>query len=208
MRVSALLLFFFASTSLFASNVSEPSAPPASPSVHGDVADPSGAIVPGAEIDLVDASGAVAGTGHSTGDGSFQIAAPHTGSYTLVVSEPGFETIHSAIVIPASVAGAPSAQVLAAPLHIVLPIAALATNVHVSADTSEDLASTEDNHDASVLTSSDLKQLPIFDNDYATAMSAFLDDSATATGGSGLIVDGVEAQPRHGLRIGRPRSSH
>ena len=39
----------------------------------------------------------------------------------------------------------------------------------------------------------DLKALPIFDNDYVTAMSAFLDDSATATGGSGLIVDGVEA---------------
>ena len=35
--------------------------------------------------------------------------------------------------------------------------------------------------------------MPIFDNDYATAMSAFLDDSATGTGGSGLMVDGVEA---------------
>ena len=43
------------------------------------------------------------------------------------------------------------------------------------------------------MTSQDLKSLPIFDNDYATAMSAFLDDSATATGGSGLLVDGVEA---------------
>ena len=43
------------------------------------------------------------------------------------------------------------------------------------------------------MTADDLKSLPIFDNDYATAMSAFLDDSATATGGTGLIVDGVEA---------------
>ena len=69
----------------------------------------------------------------------------------------------------------------------------LATNVQVNADSSEDLTAWEDNHDSSVLSSQDLKTLPIFDNDYATAMSAFLDDSATATGGSGLIVDGVEA---------------
>jgi hypothetical protein len=35
--------------------------------------------------------------------------------------------------------------------------------------------------------------MPIFDNDYATAMSAFLDQNVTATGGAGLLVDGVEA---------------
>ena len=85
------------------------------------------------------------------------------------------------------------AHTFAAPLRIVLPIAAVATNVRVTADSSEDLTAPEDNHDSSVMTSDDLKALPIFDNDYATAMSAFLDDSATATGGTGLIVDGVEA---------------
>ncbi len=65
--------------------------------------------------------------------------------------------------------------------------------MRVTADSSEDLTAPEDNHDSSVMTADDLKALPIFDNDYATAMSAFLDDSATATGGTGLIVDGVEA---------------
>jgi len=66
-------------------------------------------------------------------------------------------------------------------------------NVRVNADTDEDLTAPEENHDSSVMTASDLKTLPIFDNDYVTAMGAFLDDSATATGGSGLMVDGVEA---------------
>jgi Carboxypeptidase regulatory-like domain/TonB dependent receptor len=195
MRLLALALLLSTSTILFASDASEPAASHALPSVHGDVADPSGAIVPGAQIDLVDPSGAVANSAQSANDGSFRLTAPHSGSYTLVVSEPGFETIHSPVVItaPAVTTGASPAQTFAAPLHIVLPIAALATNVHVSADSSEDLTSTEDNHDASVMTSNDLKSLPIFDNDYATAMSSFLDDSATATGGSGLIVDGVEA---------------
>ena len=43
------------------------------------------------------------------------------------------------------------------------------------------------------MSSQDLKALPIFDNDYASAMSAFLDQGVAATGGSGLMVDGVEA---------------
>src|SRR5579862_9926821 len=106
MRFVAFILLFCASTSLFASNVSESSIPPASPSVHGVVADPSGAIVPGAEIDLVDPSGAVASSGHSGGDGSFQLSAPHGGNYTLVVSEPGFETVHSPVVLAAPAAAA------------------------------------------------------------------------------------------------------
>ncbi len=196
MRPFALVLLLFAPTALFACTTSGSSKSEAGSSVQGVVADPSGAIVPGAQIDLVDPSGTVANTGHSADDGRFQISAPHSGSYTLVVSEPGFETVHNPVVIAApaaSVAGASTAHTFAAPLHIILPIAAVATNVRVSADSSEDLTAPEDNHDSSVMTASDLKALPIFDNDYATAMNAFLDDSATATGGSGLIVDGVEA---------------
>ena len=191
------LCFFLLTPAIaFAGSPSNPAAPPTIASVQGVVADPTGAIIPGAEIDLVDATGAVASTSHSGGDGSFQLSAPHIGSYTLVVSEPGFDTVRNPVVIPPSAisaASASTAHVFAAPLRIVLPVAALATNVRVTADSSEDLTAPEDNHDSSVMTANDLKALPIFDNDYATAMSAFLDDSATATGGSGLIVDGVEA---------------
>ena len=195
MRFIALVLLLLAPCANFASTPAASPAPPAAPSVQGVVADPTGAIVPGAQIDLVDPDGSIASTGHSGDDGSFQITAPHSGSYTLVISEAGFETVHNPVVIAAlaSVTGALTAHTFTAPLHIVLPIAALATNVRVSADANEDLTAPEDNHDSSVMTSSDLKALPIFDNDYATAMSAFLDDSATATGGTGLIVDGVEA---------------
>ena len=93
------------------------------------------------------------GSAHSGGDGSFQLTAPHPGSYTLVISEPGFETVHTPVVIAAS---RPSAgrrrrrAHLAAPLHITLPIAAVSTNVRVNADTNEDLTASEDNHDSSV----------------------------------------------------------
>ena len=189
-------LVFVSSIDVFACKPSSPAVPPPAPSVQGVVADPTGAIVPGAEVDLVDTTGSITCTGHSGDDGSFQLTAPHTGNYTLVVSEPGFETVHNPVVIPPpviSAAAAIAAHTFAAPIRIVLPIAAVATNVHVTADSSEDLTAPEDNHDSSVMTADDLKALPIFDNDYATAMSAFLDDSATATGGTGLIVDGVEA---------------
>jgi hypothetical protein len=189
--VVCLVLVTFTAPAVFAAN-SAASAPPAAPAVHGMVADPTGAIVPGAEVDLVDPNGAVAGTNHSDGEGNFQISAPQPGSYMLVVSEAGFETVRTPVLI-ASPAGAPAAAALAAPLHIVLPIASLATNIQVNAENSEDLTAPDENRDASVLSSQDLKSLPIFDNDYATAMSAFLDDSAASTGGSGLMVDGVEA---------------
>jgi hypothetical protein len=195
MRSLAVALLLSVPVAVLADKPSTPAAPP-TPAVQGVVADPTGAIIPSAEVDLIDASGAVVSSAHSAGDGSFRVTAPHSGSYTLVVSEPGFDTVRDPVVLAPpviSAAAGAAAQAMAAPLHIVLPIAGLATNVHVNADSSEDLAAPEDNQDSSVMTAGDLKALPIFDNDYATAMSAFLDDSAAATGGSGLIVDGVEA---------------
>ena len=67
--------------------------------VQGVVADPTGAIVPNAQVDLVDADGSIAGTTKSDGVGNFQMAAPHPGSFTLVISEPGFETVHLPVTV-------------------------------------------------------------------------------------------------------------
>lgn len=194
MRFFALAVLISFPSAVLACKPSAPSTPSPGPAVQGVVADATGAIVPGAEVDLVDANGSVAGTCKSGGDGNFQLTAPHSGSFTLVISEPGFETVHTPVTVaPVVSATAAPTHVFAAPLHITLPIASVATNVRVNGDTDEDLTAPEENRDSSVLTATDLKALPIFDNDYATAMSAFLDDSASGTGGSGLMVDGVEA---------------
>ena len=198
MRLFALgFAFLLLPSAGFAASTASPAQPP-SPSVHGIVADPTGAIVPNAEVDLLDPSGSVAGTIHSDGEGNFQLAAPHAGNFTLVVSEPGFETVRTPIVVaPTNLksAGASVSTVLPAlaPVHIVLPIAAVASTVRVNGDSSEDLTAPDANHDSSVMTSGDLKALPIFDNDYATAMGAFLDQNVSDSGGTGLMVDGVEA---------------
>ena len=194
LRFFALAVLLLSPCAVLAlNNSSSPTKPTPAGTVQGVVADPTGAIVPNAEVDLLDADGSVAGTTKSGGDGNFEMSAPHAGTFTLVISEPGFETVHFPVTVKPNVVAAPAVHVLAAPLHITLPIAAVATSVRVNGDTDEDLTDPEENHDSSVLTAGDLKALPIFDNDYVTAMSSFLDDSATATGGSGLMVDGVEA---------------
>ena len=196
LRFSALAVFLLSPVAVLAVNSSPSNSKPApAATVQGVVADPTGAIVPNAEVDLMNADGSIAGTTKSDGVGNFEMPAPHAGSFTLVISEPGFETVHLPVTVHPNVvsAAAPAAHVMAAPLHITLPIAAVATSVRVNGDSNEDLTASEENRDSSVMTSSDLKALPIFDNDYVTAMSSFLDDSSTATGGSGLMVDGVEA---------------
>src|SRR5580693_8853892 len=92
----ALLLFLPAAA--FACHPAVPG-PPKNPMLRGAVTDPTGASIPNAEIDLVDASGAPAGKFQSGADGSFAVTAPHAGAYTLVVSEAGFTTARVAVKI-------------------------------------------------------------------------------------------------------------
>jgi len=91
--------------------------------VQGVVADPTGAIIPNAQVNLVDADGSVAGTTISDGIGNFQMTAPHPGIFTLVISEPGFDTVHFPVTVKPNIVtlAAPASHVLAAPLHISCP---------------------------------------------------------------------------------------
>ena len=144
----------------------------------------------------MDATGATVGKFQTADDGTFQVTAPHPGSYTLVVSANGFKTAQSTVTISVAGASAVSTQAavkLAAPTHIVMAVAPTATNIVVNAETNVDMSSTDENRDSSVLTALDLKALPIFDNDFVSAMGAFLDSDDASTGGSVLMVDGVEA---------------
>ncbi|HZQ44011.1 MAG TPA: TonB-dependent receptor [Acidobacteriaceae bacterium] len=174
---------------------------PAGPSaaiapVTGVVADSTGAIVPGAEVDLLDPNGAVAVASHSDGQGDFHLSAPKAGQYMLVVTAPGFDAVRRPVMVappPLPTARVRVPSPITPGLHIILPLAAVATNVQVNADTGADLTAGDENNDTSVMTANDIKALPIFDNDYATAMSAFLDSGSAGTSGSGLLVDGVEA---------------
>jgi len=193
--LSGFAFFAFAPLVALACTTATPTPPP-SPSLHGVVSASNGNGIANAEIDLMDATGATIGKFQSADDGTFQVTAPHPGSYTLVVSANGFKTAQSTVTISVAGASAVSTQAavkLAAPTHIVMAVAPTATNIVVNAENSVDMSSTDENRDSSVLTSLDLKALPIFDNDFVSAMGAFLDSDDASTGGSGLMVDGVEA---------------
>jgi hypothetical protein len=193
MRALALAILLIVPPAALACNPSAPSAP-AKPTRQGVVADTTGAIIPGADIQLLDASGAVAAKSRSGSDGTFTITAPHPGGYTLVISLTGFKTSRSQVTIGVADGASPTAaQALAGPMRVVLKIAATSTSVVVNAQSNQDITSGEENRDTSVMTSDDLKALPIFDNDFVTAMGSFLDSDVTSTGGSGLLIDGVEA---------------
>jgi hypothetical protein len=193
MRSFILALLLLLPTAALASTVPT-EAPPPKPTLHGVVADSTGAIIPGAQIELLDLNGAVVATSQSVGDGSFVVSAPRPGTYTLVVSLTGFKTSQAQVVITLpGTAPASASAALAPPQHVVLSIASTSTDVVVNANANQDLTSTDENRDTSVMTQDDLKALPIFDNDFVGAMSSFLDSDVAATGGSSLLVDGVEA---------------
>ena len=161
-----------------------PAAHTALPAVSGTVSDATGAIIPGAQVQLLGTDGSVAAAALTDSSGAFRIQPPRSGDYTLSLSLNGFQTLTQPVH-----AGAGMPQ----PLSIVLKIAAAVQQVTVNAGSSVDLTSSDSNGDTSVMTASDLKDLPVYDNDYVTAMSAFLDSGDTATAGTGIMVDGVEA---------------
>lgn len=152
--------------------------------VTGTVADTSGAIIPGAQVQLTDANGTVLATATSDSSGNFRIQPPQQGDFTLTISISGFETATQPVH-----AGATAS----APVTVALAVAAAVTQVEVNASSSVDLTASESNGDTSVMTADDLKAMPVFDNDYVTAMGSFLDSGQGSTAGTGLMVDGVEA---------------
>jgi hypothetical protein len=92
-------------------------------SVSGSIADPSGAVIAGATVQVLSAEGTVQGTTQSGTNGSFILPGLAAGNYRLVVSNPGFESKEILVTIGAT--GAP------APLRISLVVGAVSTTINV-----------------------------------------------------------------------------
>jgi len=161
-----------------------PANAPAPATINGTVTDDTGAVVPGARVVLTTTTGATVATTTTDATGGFRLTPNKGGSYTLMVTLKGFQPFTEAVTAGA----APTA-----PLMIMLAVATAVQEVTVSATSNIDLTASENNGDTSVMTAKDLKDLPIFDNDYVTAMGNFLDQGDASTAGTGLMVDGVEA---------------
>jgi hypothetical protein len=149
----------------------------------GHLQDPTGAIIPGAKIELQRPDGTVVSTAISDNAGQFRIPQPTPGEYHLAIALPGFEPLARAI----RVTTAPLA-----PLTLTMNLASVSTVVNVDATSDVDTLASDQNGDSPSVSSSDIKTLPIFDNDVVGTLSAFLDAGIAGETGTTLVIDGVE----------------
>jgi Carboxypeptidase regulatory-like domain len=180
--------WLFLLMSLIASASSaEPGAPAADTrGLRGTVQDTSGAVIAGAQVKVTTQDGKAAALGSTDNSGSFHFADLSPGSYSVDVVKDGFREIRQSVKIGANAR---------APLRIVLPVAAVAENITVEGGDASAQISTEigQNQSGNVVDANALDRLPMFDQDYITTMSRFLDPDSSGTNGTTLVVNGVEA---------------
>jgi hypothetical protein len=154
--------------------------------ISGSVQDTSGAAIVGAQVNLVGQDGKSIAEGTTDNSGTFRFDTIAPGVYTVDVTQLAFrETKQQVRFGPGS----------RPPLRIVMPLAAVSQEVTVDAFDGSAQVSTEisQNQSSATIDRNALDRLPLFDQDYITTMSRFLDPDATGTNGVTLVVNGVEA---------------
>lgn len=154
--------------------------------ISGTVFDPSGALVPDARIAVLTDSGKIIRQTRSDNAGAFRLQGLAPGRYTLDVTHTGFRETKQALTVAGSSHGA---------LKVTLPVDENAESVTVegsdtSAQVSTDIAQ---NQNGNSVERDALDRLPVFDQDYITTLSRFLNSDSTGTNGVTLVVNGVEA---------------
>ena len=151
----------------------------------GSVLDPSGAGIPAAQITLTKANGETRKASTDSA-GTFRFERLPPGTYAIDVLANGFQETKLQVTV---------AKKLVAPLRINLAIATRNEVITVGAQDSSPRISTDvaENQNANAIDRDALDRVPVFDQDYITTLSRFLDDSATGTNGVTLVVNGLEA---------------
>jgi hypothetical protein len=169
---------------LFGASCALAQAPARTVSVTGVVLDPSGAGAANVTVSLKKGADTVLASAETDTAGRFRFDAVAEGSFFLLVEHEGF----APSVTPLQVRNRPPA-----PLTIKLALASLVSEVTVNGDAPA-LVSTDiaDNKDSVSVDQNLLEQVPIFDQDYVTAISAFLDSGSIGTSGPQLVVNGVQ----------------
>ena len=118
--------------------------------------------------------------------GVFRFDDVRTGKYELEVQADGFRDSRVQATITARRTPA---------FRVVLQIQVQSENVTVDTGENVPLISTDiqGNQNTNAIDRNALDRIPVFDQDYITAMSRFLDDNATGTNGVTLVVNGIEA---------------
>ncbi len=164
----------------------EPQAPTGSHVISGTVLDPSGAVIVGAQVILMGTAGKPLARSTTDNAGAFRFDKVAFGNYRIEVQAPGFQK--TGIDVSAGTR-------LRASLRVVMSIATQSQVVTVSAGSASPQVATEvsENQNVNTVDRPALDRVPVFDQDYITTLSRFLDDNAVGTNGVTLVVNGVEA---------------
>jgi hypothetical protein len=169
-----------------AASPTEDQRPSSAKTLGGTVLDPSGAAISHAHVSVLRSDGKTVAQGITDDSGGFRFPALPSGNYTLQFQAEGFRDAQLQI---------DSSSRRLAPLRVVLQVAAANENITVATGVSAPLVSieTSENQNANTIDRNALDRMPVFDHDYITTMSRFLDDNATGTNGITLVVNGIEA---------------
>jgi hypothetical protein len=159
---------------------------PAGRSISGLVLDPSGAAIPGAVVTLRQHAAPAATETKTDSGGSFRFDRLLGGKYDIDIRAVGFRDAH----VETTITGRHTPQ-----MRTVLQIQVEAENVTVASGENVPVisADAQGNQNANTIDRNALDRMPVFDQDYITAMSRFLDDNAIGTNGVSLVVNGIEA---------------
>ena len=150
--------------------------------VAGTVLDPSGAEVPDAAVTLKRGARVLSSV-KTDGSGRFRFEGVPQGNYSIEIQQEGFQPS----LTPVQIQQKPPET-----LTITLSLAQLVSAISVTAGALQISTDTAENRDSVNADQSLLENVPVFDQDYVAAMSAFLDPGSLGTNGPQLIINGVE----------------
>ena len=169
-------------------------APAATAGLHGVVADPSGAVIPGAAISLTDAQGHTIASAISGSDGSYTFASVPPGTYIVLVNAQGFGTLTTRS-LPLT-AGANRV------FNPVLLIQVQQQNVQVNADVPTVSVDPDANANSLVVKGKDLDALAADPVALSTVLTALAGPAAGPSGGQ-IYIDGFtggQLPPKSAIR--------
>ena len=159
----------------------EQKASQAAVAVAGIVLDPSAAAISGARVTLKAQSGVEIGHTSSNGDGRFSLEKVPPGIYRVDVEASGFRSGTQNIAVGADRPILIRITLQIASQNEVVTVGGEDLSMQVTTDVAE-------NQDASTIDRNALDRVPVFDQDYITTLSRFLDDSSIGTNGVTLVV--------------------
>ena len=159
---------------------------PSAHSVSGVLLDPSGASIAKAQVTLLGGRGEILDRTITDAVGAFHFDNISPGKFTLEFRAEGFRDTRISTSVSAK---------RFVPLRVVMPISVESENITVATGVDVPIVSTEtsENQNSNAIDRNALDRVPVFDQDYITTMSRFLDDNATGTNGVTLVVNGIEA---------------